>query len=74
MSENDYTLTDKINSISDEIFKLEQSIVLKDALIALVAPDIEWKEQHLLASSDERMRKIVETYRKIYPKPTTQEG
>lgn len=81
-------LSDRIDAITNEVYALEQLVqsqketilemqeatLLKDELIALVAPDIEWKEQHLLSSSDVRMIKIVETYRKIYPKPPTQEG
>lgn len=83
-----FALTEKLNSISNEVFALEQLINTqriiiqemeqsskhKDDLIKQVAPDIEWQESHLTMSSSERMRKIIETYRKIVPKPTTQEG
>lgn len=46
----------------------------KDALIDLIAPDIEWQESHLTMRSSERFQKIIDLYRQLRPAGVHNEG
>ncbi len=69
---------DKAVEVLDEFIStiqgLQQEIEIRDTLINLIGPDIEWQEDHLTMRSSVRMQRIIDAYRTINPKDGDDDG
>jgi len=74
------SLSERINSISDEVFAMEQEVErlkaqlktqqepdARDVFVDLIAPDVEFYEANYDRTT-ERMKRVVDAYRACRPK------